>query len=82
MIDTKIIYRVSQKTDVQIAVGAILHWLNHKYPALLVSRNNFLLRLSRTKSFQVMFMVKFSPTAFKFDYDIAPLVKYLGNPLY
>ena len=80
MIDTKIIYRVSQKTDVQIAVGAILHWLNHKYPALLVSRNNFfgrfLLRLSRTKSFQVMFMVKFSPTALNFGYDFVLLVLF------
>ena len=42
----------------------------------------FLLRLSRIKSFQVMFMVKFSPTALNFGYDFVLWVHFLGHPVY
>ena len=69
---------------IQGAAGATVHWLNHEWLAPLGPGKcffgRFLLRLSRIKRPQVMFMVKLSPTAFKFD--IAPLVQYLGNPLY
>ena len=51
--------------------------LNHPWLAPL---GRFLLRLSRTKRPQVMSMVKFSPTAFKFGYDFAALVHFFGKP--
>ena len=38
------------------------------------------IRLSRIKRPQVMSMVKFSPTAFKFGYDFAALVHFFGKP--
>ena len=41
----------------------------------------FLLRLSLIKPSQVMFMVKFSPTALNFDYDFVLLVHFLGHPV-
>ena len=40
-------YRVSQKTHSQNAVGATVHWLNHKKPAPLVSGNQIIGRFSK-----------------------------------
>ena len=42
----------------------------------------FLLRLSLIKPTQVMFMVKFSPTALNFGYDFVLLVHFLGHPVH
>ena len=42
----------------------------------------FLLRQSLIKPSQVMFMVKFSPTALNFGYDFVLLVYFLGHPVY
>ena len=78
------IYRVSQKTHFQNATGATVHWLNHHLPAPLVFGDwffgRFLLRLSRIKGPQVMSMVKFSPIALNFSYDIVLLVHFFVTP--
>ena len=52
----------------------------------LVSENQFfgrfLLRLSLIKPSQVIFTIKFSPTALNFGYDFVLLVHFLGHPVY
>ena len=72
-----------KKTHFQNAVGATVHLLNHKLPAPLVSRNEFfgrfLLKLSLIKPSQVMYMVKFSPTALNFGYDFVLIVDFFGT---
>ena len=77
-------YRVSKKTHFQNAVGATVHWLNYKKPAPLVSGNRFfgrfLLRLSRIKPSQVMYMVNLGPTVLNFGYDFFLLVPFFGTP--
>ena len=76
---------VPKKTHFHNDVGATVHWLNYEKPAPLVSGNKFfgrfLLRLSMIKSFQVMFMVKFSPTPLNFGYDFVLSVHFLGYPV-
>ena len=64
----------------------MVDWLNHQWlepfgPAKCLF-GRFLLTLSRIKRPQVMFMVKFSPTALNFGYDCVLLVHFLGHPVY
>jgi len=47
---------------------------------LEINFGRFLLRLSLIKPSQVMFMVKFSPTALNFGCDFALLVHFFGTP--
>ena len=72
-----------EKTHLQNAAGATVHWLHHHLPAPLVSGDwffgRFLLRLSRIKRPQVMSMVKFSPIALNFGYDFVLLVHFFGT---
>ena len=42
----------------------------------------FLLRLSLIKPNQVIFMIKFSPTALNFGYDLVLLEHFLGHAVY
>ena len=63
----------------------MVDWLNHQWlepfgPAKCLF-GRFLLTLSRIKRPQVMFMVKFSPTALNFGYDFVVLVHFLGHPV-
>ena len=73
------------KTQFQNAAGATVHRLNHHLPGPLVSGDwlfgRFLQRLSRTKPSQVIFMIKFSPTAINFGFDFVLLVHFLGHPV-
>ena len=39
------------------------------------------IRISLIKPSQVMFMVKFSPTALKFGYDFVLIVHFFGHPV-
>ena len=64
----------------------MVHRLNHQCTAVVgtiwtwkVFFGRFFLRLSRIKRSQVMWMVKFSPTALNFGYDFLLLVHFFGH---
>ena len=64
----------------------MVDWLNHQWlepfgPAKCLF-GRFLLTLSRIKGPQVMFMVKFSPTALNFGYDFVLLGHFFWDTLY
>ena len=77
-------YRVSQKSDYGMLFKPwCTGWITsgcHHLGLESVFFGRFLLRLSRVNRPQVMSMVKFSPTAFKFGYDFAALVHFFGKP--
>ena len=76
------LFRVSQKKHFQNAVGATVHWHSEVASTPCVWKLIFRSFLTKTKPSQVMFMVKFSPTALNFCYDFVLLVHFLGHPVH
>ena len=70
------LFRVSQKKHFQNAVGATVHWHSEVASTPCVWKLIFRSFLTKTKPSQVMFMVKFSPTALNFCYDFVLLVHF------